>query len=344
MERWQAKLVALLIIFVVTLTATLLPIKVARYFEKQGAFGQKILSCLMCFGGGVFLSVYMLHMMPDVKDIISEVILKPYHITYPLTEVIVGCGFFLMVFSEYFVQYIQTKDNKKEKIIIRNISEEKIGMRLSSHEETNGNAARLSLYEMTPTKEEEAAMMPPEAEAGGHSHDFTLQSTRSVLLLLALSLHHVFEGISIGLKHTQASVWSLCVAIISHEVIIAFSLGMQLTRTYSSTKRIVGASVFCSLMVPVGVALGMSIMETGSQGNKAIDITNGVLQGMSTGVFIYITFFEILASEMSHGQLSLAKLLFMLFGFVIMAALGLIPEQEDGIRKPTTPPCNCTCN
>ena len=45
-----------------------------------------------------------------------------------------------------------------------------------------------------------------------------VHATRSLVLLFALSLHHVFEGLSVGLKHSSAAVWSLCIGIVCHEV------------------------------------------------------------------------------------------------------------------------------
>ena len=52
-------------------------------------------------------------------------------------------------------------------------------------------------------------------------------SLRGFLVILALSLHAVFEGVALGLGHTESSVWYLFFAIASHKYVIAFCVGMQ---------------------------------------------------------------------------------------------------------------------
>ena len=55
-----------------------------------------------------------------------------------------------------------------------------------------------------------------------------LQATlRGFLVILALSLHAVFEGIALGLTRSESSVWFLFFAIASHKYVISFCIGMQ---------------------------------------------------------------------------------------------------------------------
>ena len=75
------------------------------------------------------------------------------------------------------------------------------------------------------------------------------------------------------------------------------------------------------------MAIGMVLMETGGHDNPSLVAVNGVLQAISTGVFMYATFFEILRDEL-HGNTSLARLCFMLLGFTVLALMGLIPEED----------------
>ena len=57
----------------------------------------------MCFGGGIFFGTYLLHMGPEVQTILKESLLDPHGITYPVAELIVGVGFFIVLFAEKFV-------------------------------------------------------------------------------------------------------------------------------------------------------------------------------------------------------------------------------------------------
>jgi len=40
----------------------------AGWIEQQGDRGKRILCLLMCFGGGIFLATYLLHMGPEVRQ------------------------------------------------------------------------------------------------------------------------------------------------------------------------------------------------------------------------------------------------------------------------------------
>lgn len=370
MERWVVKLIVLLIIFVVVFVFNLLPIKVSETFTRRGESGLRIISYFMCFGGGVFLGVYTLHMAPAVRVLIDNALVKPYDIVYPLADLLIVLGFLVMIFSEHFVIscYNRHRPNKDEGS--SSDDDDHIGHKLSSYEKVaNGKvdpSRTLALLDdqSSPEKSLEAQSQKlltsdqgqtntvlsrhVSAQEPEHDHSDThLQATRSLVLLLALSLHHVFEGMSVGLKQSISSVWNLCVAIIAHEVVIAFSLGMQMVKTYRSTGKIVVAALMCSVMIPLGMVVGMTLTETGIEETGALQIANGVLQGLATGVFIYVTFFEILQEELAHDKVSFAKLMFVLFGFAVLAALALFPEGDyrihDSLSPVTNMTENCTC-
>jgi len=103
MSRWLVKLFALLGTFLLPLICTLMPYKVSGYIAKRGASGKQLLSYLMCFGGGIFFGTYLLHMGPEVQTILKDSLLDPYGITYPVAELIVGVGFFIVLFVEKVV-------------------------------------------------------------------------------------------------------------------------------------------------------------------------------------------------------------------------------------------------
>ena len=103
MDRVYAKIGALVGCFIIPFVCTLLPLKVYTYFVRKGAVGEKILSCLMCFGGGVFFATYILHMAPESRAIVEYSLAEPNNITYPIADLIMAAGFFLVLFCEQFV-------------------------------------------------------------------------------------------------------------------------------------------------------------------------------------------------------------------------------------------------
>ena len=103
MERWVAKVIALFCILIVMLVSSLLPIKVSGYFNSRGEKGQYVLRCMTIFGGGVFFSTYLLHMAPEVRELLEETLLGPKDIHYPIPELITGAGFFLVLLIEKII-------------------------------------------------------------------------------------------------------------------------------------------------------------------------------------------------------------------------------------------------
>ena len=161
-----------------------------------------------------------------------------------------------------------------------------------------------------------------------HIEPQQLGGIRSFLLLLAMSLHTVFEGLAIGLQPNNTSVWSLFLAVIIHKCVIAFSLGIQFAENIQHTARAVLFIVFFAVMSPVGAAIGTAMTETGS-GSGAVDIASAILQGLSAGVFLYVTFFEVLGKEVGSDH-SLIKVSLIIFGYGVIAVIQLLlPEPED---------------
>lgn len=179
---------------------------------------------------------------------------------------------------------------------------------------------------------------PGEDEDTAHAH-----STRSLILIVALSLHRIFEGMSLGLQHSTQNVWNLFIAVLCHETVIGFGLGLQFVKNRFSFRKMLLATVLCSLIMPIGVAIGTVLVEVGGQSNS-LNLVNGILQGISTGTFIYVTFFEILQEEIDPHDTSLSKFFSVFAGFLVMAALCAIPEDQSdmSVMNNTTIICTTT--
>ena len=70
----------------------------------------------------------------------------------------------------------------------------------------------------------------------------TATTLRSLVGLIALSIHAGLEGLSVGLGKQASDVWYLCGAVAAHKLVIAFCLGMEVRNASSSTCTIVTTS------------------------------------------------------------------------------------------------------
>jgi len=64
MDRWLAKLIGLVLTFLLPFIFTVLP----HHVEREISRGKCIICLLMCFAGGIFFATYLLHMGPEVRQ------------------------------------------------------------------------------------------------------------------------------------------------------------------------------------------------------------------------------------------------------------------------------------
>lgn len=383
MERWEAKLVGLIVTLIIPFVMTILPYWVSPWILSKGAKGERVMCYLMCFGGGIFFGTFLLHMAPEVREILDTTLLIPNEIAYPLTDLIIGLGFFFVLYLEKIVMRInkrrvQRKTLKKQQncIVYQNQhhhlcsgcreGKQCLGSTNEALQGDNGEFVLTSRIAIQVKEIEEAGTVsltsfhatddcnnlpieekPSSADtekhdlankqdvssidshslhehAGGASH----HDVRSLVLIVALSMHHIFEGLSLGLQTTVQRVFTLLVALMCHEIIISFSLGLQFVKCKYSLRRMLVTSACCSIIMPIGVAIGMIMSEVGAT-STALDMANGILQAFACGTFIFVTFFEILQEEINPHDTSIGKVTGAAIGFTVMALMTLIPEGSD---------------
>lgn len=169
---------------------------------------------------------------------------------------------------------------------------------------------------------------PPDSEESVVLQDS--HSRRAIILMFALSFHRIFEGIGLGLQSSSGYLWNLFVAIMCHETVIGFSLGLQFVKNKWTPTRTAVTVFIVSLILPVGVICGTLMMELEGD-NALMNVINGIIQCIATGTFIYVTFFEILGEEVLVHEMTKTKLLCAFIGFCSIAAIGFIPEEEEPI-------------
>ena len=166
-----------------------------------------------------------------------------------------------------------------------------------------------------------------------------LERTRIIILVTALSVHSLFEGLAMGLQNSNSAVWTLFIAIATHKAVIAFSTGLQITKSFSPLIKpvIISVCVF-SVMSPLGGAIGTVIIRIiHRHDSQSLDLMNAVLQSIASGTFMYITFFEILVQSVTttttigsgdsmatgnHGNI--VRVLAVMVGFSLMAGLAVL--------------------
>lgn len=147
------------------------------------------------------------------------------------------------------------------------------------------------------------------------------QILRGIMIILALSLHSFFEGLAIGLQMKKSNIWYLFIAISIHSATILFVVSMELILANTKIKVIIVHVLILSITSPLGVFLGLLVTLKSSNESRVKSVAVAVLEGLSAGTILYITFFEVLIREKERRQCRMRRAFFIIFGFCLMACL-----------------------
>ncbi|KAF2880675.1 hypothetical protein ILUMI_25494 [Ignelater luminosus] len=147
------------------------------------------------------------------------------------------------------------------------------------------------------------------------------QILRCFLMIMALSLHAIFEGLAIGLQRSITSIWYLFTAVSIHSATILFCIGMEVVCLGTSPRSTMIHMSILSSTSPFGVLLGLVITLTTDLHTRAKSLAIVLLEGLSAGTILYITFFEILSREKGRKGCRVLRAISIGAGFTLMALL-----------------------
>lgn len=326
-DTMVAKITAMVVLCIASLTFGLIPIKLQKWFKWDKDPKANIwVSILLCIGGGVLLCTTFLHLLPEVAENITELQetgnLPIY--SFPLTELLMCVGFFLMYFVEEAVHgYIERRHKKNE---INKTFQRTLSIRRGSNdtkvlsvEDLVGKS--ISTTDLVPSLENPMTNHTHHSEHGhdGHSHlvfdDNVVISLRGLLIVLALSIHELFEGLAVGLESSASNVWYMFGAVSAHKLVIAFCIGVELVTNKTKTYLTVVYVGLFAVVSPLGIGIGLGLTHSSVE---HMEIASVLLQGLASGTLLYVVFFEILQKDRTSGM---KNYLSIVFGFCIMFAL-----------------------
>lgn len=292
----EVKLGALVLLLLLTLICSLVPVCVLRRSganHEASASGQKALSLVSCFAGGVFLATCLLDLLPDYLAAIDEA-LEALHVTlqFPLQEFILAMGFFLVLVMEQITLAYKEQTSPPHP------------------EETR---ALLGTVNGGPQHWHDGPGIP---QAGGTPA--APSALRACVLVFSLALHSVFEGLAVGLQRDRARAMELCLALLLHKGILAVSLSLRLLQSHLRVQVVAGCGILFSCMTPLGIGLGAALAESAGPLHQ---LAQSVLEGMAAGTFLYITFLEILPQELATSEQRILKVILLLAGFALLTGL-----------------------
>ncbi|KAK4885478.1 hypothetical protein RN001_001749 [Aquatica leii] len=147
------------------------------------------------------------------------------------------------------------------------------------------------------------------------------QILRCFLMIVALSLHAIFEGLAIGLQRSIKNIWYLFIAVSIHSATVLYVIGSEIVVSGAAFRTILIHMCMLSATTPFGVVLGLVITLTANMETSAKSLAIVLLEGLSTGTILYITFFETLRREKERTKWRVTRAVFIASGFTLMAIL-----------------------
>ncbi|OWM68792.1 hypothetical protein CDL15_Pgr024979 [Punica granatum] len=216
------------------------------------------------FAGGVFLGTSLMHFLSDANETFEDLTPK----AYPFAFMLASSGYLLTMLGDCVIMYVVRNSSQEAKV---EVAEEGGGR---SHPGNGGRAP------------------------GMDANPMFLQTTSfgdTILLILALCFHSVFEGIAVGVADTKEDAWRNLWTISLHKIFAAAAMGIALLRMLPKRPFLltVAYSLAFAISSPVGIGIGIAIDAT-TQGRVA-DWIYAISMGLACGVFIYVAINHLIA-------------------------------------------------
>ncbi|CAJ1955682.1 unnamed protein product [Sphenostylis stenocarpa] len=210
------------------------------------------------FAAGVFLGTSLMHFLADANSTFLDLTTK----SYPFAFMLAASGYVLTMLGDCVIVFVTSNSKREAKVL-----ELEGGTTPQEHDQVTDHSA-------------------------AHTTNPMLLKTFSVgdtiLLILALCFHSVFEGIAIGVAGTKADAWKNLWTISLHKIFAAIGMGIALLRMLPKRPLVTTAAYSFAFAIssPIGVGIGIAIDST-TQGRTA-DWIFAISMSIACGVFIYV--------------------------------------------------------
>ncbi|KAH7665161.1 Zinc/iron permease protein [Dioscorea alata] len=230
------------------------------------------------FAGGVFLGTAMMHFLSDANETFEDLT----EVEYPFAFMLASAGYVITMLVDCFVSSLMSKGRSGG----------------GFHGDAGRNGETFET-EKGIVGTNSHAQSETEDSAHGHSAAKSLVYARSlgdsIMLIVALCFHSVFEGIAIGVAETKADAWKALWTVSLHKIFAAIAMGIALLRMIPDRPLLSCASYSFAFAIstPIGVAIGI-IIDATTQG-KVADWIYAISMGLACGIFIYVAINHLLS-------------------------------------------------
>lgn len=198
-----------------------------------------------------------------------------------------------------------------------------------SEEVSTEDPAKVDVVAVNPMTASQTPILSsaPHASHHHHGHTHAKALARAYVFILAISLHSILDGLSIGAAKEVKSFTTAVIAVVSHKAFDGLALGIPVFLSNMSWKLALSALVFCAAMTPIGIGIGWAATD-GVNGKDSV-LAQGLILGLAGGSYLYVALTELLPTALSSGKRQPVKLLAFTAGWLAMAILaGYMPHDH----------------
>lgn len=288
-------IVSIIVYFIVSLIASWSPMMFVNKVQYM--------SFLNIFAAGIFLAIGLMTILPEATEFLEDLGDDTY--AFPWAHFLTVVGFLIMFAVEEIIHmYFERTFNNTRSTEVPTIGH--------AMQEENGK---------TPVANYNGVPNSPVHVVKETEHQVTMQS--AVVLLVALSIHEILEGFSIGALDDPS--WGLFFAILFHKIVESFAVGAAFVRAGTSKVVFWTFMLIYGVTLSLGIAIGLAAATTGST-------TTGIVLALSAGSFLFIATVEILSEEFGQkAQQRWMRFSALVAGFLLMALLIFIEEYAEKV-------------
>ena len=141
------------------------------------------------------------------------------------------------------------------------------------------------------------------------------------ILLIALSLHGLFEGTALGVMTRMRTTIFLFAAILAHKWAESFALGISFFKSGTDKGTFIRMILLFALFTPFGIVIGLIFSGTSF-------LIQGILLSVSAGTFLYVSASEVIVEEFAITKYRYQKYLYYLLGGILVGVLAWFEVEE----------------
>ena len=302
------------------------------YTIQRCRMNESFLSYANTFSGGLFFGIGQFHLLAEGVEKLSEYSKLP--LSYFLAAF--GYSFILFIQKVIFGYLLPNAENYlKDSSKLQNNAEKEYEDNEFGNEEEEKETdikeqklAKLMATYSEPENNSKLNMINSSARTTCNLDLIEKQIIQQkklsgFIMLLALSIHGLFECLALGIQSSFKNTLFLFIALMIHKWAEAFTLGIFFVQAKLQKKNYYLLILFFAFIAPVGISLGIILLKTTNE------IVEGVFLCISTGTFLYVACSEVIVEEFSTPKKRYLKFALYLIGIFFAVGLTLFEHYME---------------